>query len=224
MRGDELVVRTAWEAHVGTGRAATAELDSLLQRHREPVRRYHGVTHVAWVLRHVAELAADEPVDDLDAIVAAACFHDAVYRPDGPGSGADERASADLAERTLAGLGWTADRTRRVHDAIVATAHLTDDDDGGDSSGGDRALPHDTAVLVDADLAVLGAEPNAYDAYRRGVRLEYEHLDDATWRDGRRAVLRRLATLDPIFLTATGRRRWERRAHANLAAELRSLD
>ena len=40
-----------------------------------------------------------------------------------------------------------------------------------------------------ADLAVLGADVAGYDAYVTGVRQEYRHVDDATWREGRAAVL-----------------------------------
>ena len=82
----------------------------------------------------------------------------------------------------------------------------------------------DRAVLLDADLAVLGSEPAAYQAYVTGVRAEYGHLDDERWRSGRAAVLRGLLDRDPLYSTATGRERWERRARANLAAELATLE
>ena len=39
--------------------------------------------------------------------------------------------------------------------------------------------------MVDADLAVLGSEPAAYQAYVTGVRAEYGQLDDEQWRTGR---------------------------------------
>jgi predicted metal-dependent HD superfamily phosphohydrolase len=77
-------------------------------------------------------------------------------------------------------------------------------------------------MLADADLAVLGAEPAVYQAYVVGVRAEYGHLDDATWRTGRSAVLGSFLERDVIYLTPAMRPH-EPRARANLAAERASL-
>jgi predicted metal-dependent HD superfamily phosphohydrolase len=78
-------------------------------------------------------------------------------------------------------------------------------------------------VLIDADLAVLGTEPAAYQAYLTGVRAEYGHVDDAAWGQGRGAVVRALLARQPLYTTPTGRARWEARARANLTAELAAL-
>lgn len=210
----ELDLDLAWQRHVSTDRRL---LDRLLARHRERHRHYHTADHVARVLRHVEELAAAEPVEHLDEVVAAAFYHDAIHEPASP---ANERASARLARRDLAELGWSEAAVDRVAAMIAATAHLTDDGELDGRAGGDAS---DTAVLLDADLAVLGTDPAAYDAYVTGVRQEYEHLDDDAWTAGRASVLRTFLDRPAIYHTATGRARWEERARANLAAELASL-
>ena len=78
-------------------------------------------------------------------------------------------------------------------------------------------------MLLDADLAILSADPSAYEAYVRGVRGEYAHVDDAAWRVGRGAVLRSLLAPECRYSTATfvGR---DARARANLTAELVTLE
>ena len=76
--------------------------------------------------------------------------------------------------------------------------------------------------MLDADLAVLAAEPSRYQAYARGVRAEYTHVDDAAWRTGRAAVLRAFLDRPAIYRTAPMRNQ-EHRARANLAAELSGL-
>jgi predicted metal-dependent HD superfamily phosphohydrolase len=210
---DELEIGLAWHRSVGDGPEQSRVLTSLVARHREPHRRYHGVRHVCWVLRHVDELAAAEPVDDLAAIVVAACFHDAVYDPR---AAANEAASARLARHELAAISWPQDRIDAVGTMIEATASHVGD-------AGATAHEGDVAVLLDADLAVLGAPPNAYGAYATGVRAEYAHVDDAAWRSGRAAILRSLLERPVIYRTPTGRSRWESRARANLTAELASL-
>jgi len=208
MSDRELELEVAWQRHVATDRTL---LDRLLARHREKHRRYHTAAHVAWVIRHVDELASVEPIDHLDEVVAAAFYHDAVYEPTYP---ANERASARLARRDLASIGWDADAVERVASMIEATEHGATG--AGDTSG-------DTAVLLDADLAILGADPAGYSTYVTGVRAEYRHVTDDEWRTGRAAVLEGFLDRPTIYSTPAARELWETRARANLAAELAGL-
>jgi predicted metal-dependent HD superfamily phosphohydrolase len=225
MTVDETMLRVAWERSMGTDRPARRLFDAVVDRHREPHRHYHGLRHVAWVVRHVEALAEHEQVGDMGAVVAAAFFHDAVYQPT---ASDNEEASARLARRELTGLAdpaWPIDRIERVAAMIVATAtHLTPSthlSPSADEHEHDR--DHDTAVLLDADLGVLGTEPGAYQSYVNGVRAEYVHVGPAAWRDGRRAVVQALADRSQLYRTGTARRWWEARARANLTAELASL-
>jgi predicted metal-dependent HD superfamily phosphohydrolase len=206
MAAPEPELELAWQRHIGADQRL---LDRLLARHREKQRRYHTAAHVAWVIRHVEELGVVEPVDHLDEVVAAAFYHDAIYEPTHP---ANERASARLARRDLATLGWSDDRTERVGVMIEATAHQSPDAPSGD-----------TAILLDADLAILAADPAAYSDYVSGVRAEYRHVDDDEWRTGRTSVLQGFIDHTSIYSTPTARERWERRARANIAAELAAL-
>ncbi len=206
MAAPEPELELAWQRHLGDDRRL---LDGLLSRHREKQRRYHTANHVVWVIRHIEELAAAEHVDHLDEVVAAAFYHDAVYEPTHP---ANERASARLARRDLATLGWSNERIERVAAMIEATAH------------GDSPTPvGDTAVLLDADLAILGADPAAYSTYVASVRAEFRHVDDDAWRIGRGSVVQEFVDRTAIYATATARGLWEQRARANLAAELAAL-
>jgi predicted metal-dependent HD superfamily phosphohydrolase len=207
--GVELELRVAWQQHVGTSHAAGEWFDAVIARYREPARHYHDVRHVGWVVRHVAAIAERAPLDDIDATVAAAFFHDAVYDPR---RSDNEAASARLARRALGELDWAERRTRRVAELVLATA-------GHDVEGAD----HDTCVLLAADLAVLAAEPSRYSAYVTAVRREYDHIDDVKWRQGRSAVLRALLDKPRLFATDLGLDDWESRARGNIAAELASL-
>ena len=209
MSEPDLELVTAWQRYIASDQRL---LDALLGRHREKHRRYHTAAHVRWVIRHVEEITAEHPADHRDEVVAAAFYHDAVYEPAYP---ANERASARLARRDLAACGWDDERAERVGAMIEATAHMAN------ASGAPRL--GDTAILLDADLAILGADPAAYSAYVAGVRSEYRHLDDAEWADGRADVLRGFLDRPAIFLTAPAAQWWEARARANLSAELATL-
>lgn len=238
MSVDELELRLAWQRHVGEVHA----LDPLLDRYREAHRRYHGLRHLTWVVRHVQDLARTEPSEDLGAVVAAAFFHDAVYR----GRPDDEAASARLARRSLEAIGWTPGRAERVARLVHRTAgHLAELPSGAPAHERTDAPAHertdapprertdapedhtgfetDAAILLDADLAILGADPASYLDYVRGVRAEHADLDESAWRAGRTAAVRRLAAPEHRYRTGTARTRWEARARANLAAELSTL-
>jgi predicted metal-dependent HD superfamily phosphohydrolase len=202
----ELELELAWRNHISDDLQL---FERLMKRHREKHRRYHTAIHVAWVIRHVEELAQLEPVDHHDEIIAAGFYHDAIYEPTYP---ANERASARLARRDLAGLGWSEERVERAAAMIEATEH------------GATAPPNgDTAILLDADLAILGADAGTYATYVRAIRAEYRHVDDDGWRTGRGAVLQGFLDRPTIFTTPTGRARWESDARVNLAEELAGL-
>jgi predicted metal-dependent HD superfamily phosphohydrolase len=179
----------------------------LLARWSEPHRRYHDVGHLRAVLQAVDELSAE--ADDARAVQLAAWYHDAVYtgRP-----GADERASAQLAAAMLTDLGVGTEETAEVVRLVELTA--SHDPEPGDANG---------AVLCDADVAVLGGDPDAYAAYAAAVRDEYSDVPDEEFRSGRIAVLERLLAHQPLFRTATGRKRWEDAARHNVATELTLL-
>ena len=206
MAAPEPELELAWQRHLGDDRRL---LDGLLSRHREKQRRYHTATHVASVIRHIEELAVTEYAEHLDEVVAAAFYHDAVYEPI---HRANERASARLARRDLTTLGWSGERTERVAALIEATAH------------GESTTPvGDTAILLDADLAILGSDPAAYSIYVAGVRAEFRHVDDDEWRTGRASVVQGFVDRAAIYSTPTARGMWEQRARENLAAELAEL-
>jgi len=206
----EPALRARWARDVGTGSAPAAALDALLARYREPHRQYHTVAHLAEVLTAVDELLARAPaaLEDPRAVRFAAWFHDAVYDPRAA-AGANETASAALAARVLHDLRVPDARVSRTEALIRMTA-------------AHEPATSDEAVLADADLAILAARPAIYEAYRRGVRAEYAHVDELAWRTGRTAVLRTFLDRAAIFHVPPVEPR-EQRARANLAAELAQL-
>ncbi|MCU1394327.1 MAG: hypothetical protein JWM34_2755 [Ilumatobacteraceae bacterium] len=206
---DELV--DTWRRIAGSDHPSI-EAD-LIGRHGEPHRRYHTAEHVRWVLRHVDDLlavehATSEATVDADAIRIAALFHDIVYDPR---SSTNEADSAAIAVDACRAIGWPDARGEVVRDLILATA-------------GHEADDLAAAVLLDADLAVLGGDPAAYAAYAAQVREEYGFVPDDAWVVGRAAVLRTFRDRDHVFATATMATAREAAARRNLTAELAALD
>ncbi|HKE63508.1 MAG TPA: metal-dependent phosphohydrolase [Micromonosporaceae bacterium] len=200
---------------VSASAAASAAADAagadLLDRWSEPVRRYHTVDHLTFML-DVVDAAESFASADLSAVRLATWFHDAVYDPAALAAGANERASADLAATMLPRLAVNGDQTAEVVRLVLLTAdhHVGPADPNG-------------ALLADADLAILGTEPDRYRHYTEQIRAEYAHVPDYAFRAGRLTVLANLLALDPIYHLAPHRDAWEARARANLRNELREL-
>lgn len=184
--------------------------EELLERWSEPHRSYHAMTHLTAVLRGVGTLdrAGELPHAQRPVVALAAWFHDAVYSG---AAGSDEEASARLAEIRLEPL---------LDAAVVSeTARLVRLTERHDPLPDDR----NGAVLVDADLQILGQDPARYTRYTEAVRQDYQHVPEADFRRGRAQVLQRLLERSTLFHTAAGRTRWEPQARVNLRAELELL-
>jgi predicted metal-dependent HD superfamily phosphohydrolase len=206
-------VEAAWTDAVcllgGDRQLAVAAAADLGARYGESHRRYHTGAHVRAVVRDAGALAAELGLaaDERAVLTVAAGAHDVVYdgRP-----GDDERRSASWARDWLTRGGVAGPRVARVGELVLATiAH--------------SAPPDDLTAwaLLDADLAILGADAPVYDRYRVAVRDEYAAFDEAAWRAGRTAVMTGLLGREPLFGTGAARRRWE--ARASIARELDSL-
>jgi len=181
-----------------------AVVRELAARYGEPHRAYHNATHIAEVLRHFDDvwdaLGWDHPHDVFDAVL----FHDAIYDPLAKDN---EARSADLA----AAFG-ASDRTRAL---ILLTARH------GAIAPSD--VDRDAAHFLDCDTAILGAPPDAFDAYDAAVRREYAMVPDAAYRAGRAAFLRSLLDRPRIFLGDLFHARYDAAARANLARALSGL-
>ena len=197
---------------VGGDEATAREYGAdLTRRYAEPHRRYHTAEHIAAVLR-AADLLADAVGlghRDRALVTLAAWAHDVVYdaRP-----GDDERASATWARSALDAARVGPADIARVEQLVLFTAdHRAPDDDAA------------AAVLLDADLAVLGSAPAEYDAYAAAVRAEYADVPEHQWRLGRAHVLDQLLGTAALYRTPAARARWEQQAQLNLRRELATL-
>jgi len=183
-----------------------AVLPALLARWAEPHRRYHTLQHLGECL---ALLAAHRALAVHPGEVAVALwFHDAVYdtaRHD------NEAASADWAGRVLREAGAAQDVVARVDALILAPRHSQV-----------PATP-DERLLVDIDLAILGAAPARFDEYERQIRDEYAFVPDDVFRDKRADILRGFLARPALFSTAALAARLEAPARANLARAIARL-
>lgn len=174
----------------------------LVAAYGESHRRYHTEQHLSECLGHFSEAldCATQPGE----VEIALWFHDAIY--DLRGKDNEER-SADWAGRALEQAGADDALRRRVRALIMATRH--------------EALPcgKDEQLLVDVDLAILGAAPERFEEYGRQVRAEYSWVPGFIYRSKRKEILRSFLARESIYSTDHFKARYEAQARANLARE-----
>ncbi len=186
---------------------AAAVWQDLARRYSEADRAYHTLTHIAAMLAVVDEFG--DAVTDPLALRLAVWFHDAIYdarRTD------NEAESARYARGALEPALLPPSTLAAVERLILATkTHEADPTDG------------DAALLLDADLAILGASPADYDRYAQAIRKEYAWVSEDRYREGRRKVLDSFLERPRLYHTPALFARLEQAARANLKRESEML-
>ena len=193
---------------LGAGRQeADRVFADLAEAHSRPGRFYHTLDHIAHVLATVHELLgqARNPA----AVLLSVWCHDIVYNPRAKDN---EGRSAGWAAHVLGQLGVDDAIIGQVRRLILLTqTHQAASDD------------LDAHILLDADLAILGAAPEEYDQYARAIRREYAWVPEAEYRAGRKAVLESFQKREWIYRTEKLHQRLEATARDNLRREGDSL-
>lgn len=212
---------SAWvRSCMGAGATASPEEiravgTRLIDRWAGPGRHFHTLKHLADVLARVDELA--EETHEPEVVRLAAWYHGAIFDAANTAAyanrgGEDEVASAELARSELSSLGIPQARADRAHDLVIALKRHAS-----------APADFDCAVLCDADLAMLAAEPQRYKTYLRDIRSEYAHLPVEDYVRARIRILSRLLQRPALFASPLGAA-WEEPARQNVAAELQRLE
>jgi predicted metal-dependent HD superfamily phosphohydrolase len=188
----------AWRGVGATG-DGKAISQALLARYNEPHRKYHTIQHLAECLETFDQMSqlALHPA----AVEMALWFHDAIYdlkRSD------NEERSAQWANTVLRVACASSETAERVASLVMATKHACA-----------PATP-DEQVLVDIDLAILGANEQRFAEYERQIRDEYAFVPDNLFRRKRQAILQSFLQRPRIYSTAHFHMVFEQAARSNL--------
>ncbi len=184
---DKFVKRwQALAANIGLDRAKSQQFgDYLLAQYSGSGRHYHGVGHIVSMLDGFDALKAtfEHPL----AAELAIFFHDVIYDPSRRDN---EEQSAKKMQDLLGGL---VDRTllETAGGSIEATRQHT------------LTPSHDTNLLLDLDMAILGQPWPVYERYAQGVMQEYLPVyGEMAYRHGRRTLfLEPTIAHGTVFLT-----------------------
>ncbi len=166
----------------------------------EPHRAYHTLEHVGECLALLDRFAslAMFPTE----VELAVWYHDAIYDP--RRSDNEARSAALCLARLDAPTGVVSERIQQL---ILATTH-----------GEGQALAEgDCALLLDIDLAILGASTERFERYEAAIRYEYAFVPDETFYAVRGELLHRLLERPTLYQLPEFQRQFEGAARSNLA-------
>lgn len=185
---------------------------SLVGAYQQKHRYYHTVEHINAMLGHFDSCSntSGYPCE----LELSIWFHDAIYAPF---SSTNEVDSAAWAERFLREHQYDENATQRVSRMILATRH-----DHTDNTE-ETQEHHDTQLLVDIDLSILGTTPEVYDRYETLIRKEYRRVPSFIYKRKRRALLESFLAKPKIYQTPTFEDRYEKSARLNLSRAIKAL-
>ncbi|MBD0266270.1 MAG: hypothetical protein ICV78_27200 [Tolypothrix sp. Co-bin9] len=187
--------------------AAEKAFNLLVEAYSSSDRYYHTLKHIYHVLKTIDNLQGY--TRNLANVQFAAWFHDVVYDTKAQNN---EEKSADYACELLSNLGIPPSNITAVACLIINTKnHQAAADD------------FDSQVLLDADLAILAANPVQYREYANSIRQEYAWVSEAEYIVGRAHVLKRFLQRQRIYFTTLMFEVGEKPARCNLNAEIQYL-
>lgn len=191
--------------HLGTSESLDM-FDQLEKAYSESHRAYHTSDHIEDCLSQLDEVF--DLAKNADEIETALWFHDAIYSVR---TGGNERKSAKLAIDFLRGTGVSNEFGVNVNRHILATEH--------------QSVPADpdTALTVDIDLSILGADTKVYDEFENNIRKEYDWVPEQMYVQKRKTILNGFLRREAIYNTEYFQKNFESAARRNLARQIKKL-
>lgn len=175
-------------------------------KYSEKSRHYHDLLHLENMFRELDSVK--DRIKNFTAVSFAVFYHDIIYNS---ASKSNEEKSASYAESRLGNLGLPQDLISKITTQIIATKTHQ------------KAEDTDTNYLLDADLSILGKDPEVYLDYTRKIRKEYFIYPDLLYKPGRKKVLKHFLELESVFKTDEFRGKYELKSKKNMAEELKIL-
>jgi predicted metal-dependent HD superfamily phosphohydrolase len=196
-----------WDA-LGATHIDRGLFNRLLAAYSEGQRHYHTLQHLRECLAHCEAAAslARRPAE----VELALWFHDAVYDPRRTDN---EERSAEWAARSVRAAGCAEEVAQRVEALVLATrSHEAAVD-----------ADADTRLLLDVDLAILGAAPARFAQYGQQIRAEYAHVPPAEFAARRRRILAGFLARPRLYATDAFHDALEARARDNLRRAIEAV-
>jgi predicted metal-dependent HD superfamily phosphohydrolase len=193
-----------WQGLVPDHPQSNRIFDQVIDSYSGAQRFYHTTQHLC----HLIELLQESSVDD-PAAYWAAFYHDYIYvagKPD------NEAKSADFANAHLNQLNVNSSIIERCCELILMTkTHQMHQQDKL------------AACFLDADMAILGVDPESYAVYVANIKKEFSSIPGFLFNQGRKKFITGCLNQQRLYYTDWFFDRFEIQARKNLAWELTTL-
>ena len=172
--------------------------NKLVVAYSEKQRAYHTVQHLYECLSLLESVRSY--LNDVNAVVLALWFHDAVYDPQAKDN---ELKSSELFEQYLA-QDLSIGITQKIKRWILATQKH------------EATNELDLQFLLDIDLAILAASSDRFAEYERQIQKEYAWVDPEIYSIKRKEVVAHFYQTEPLYQTEYFQKSFEQKAKQNL--------
>jgi len=179
----------------------------IFTRYSNHKRHYHTISHLEAIITDLQEVKLN--IKDLDTTLFVVFYHDIIYKPS---SSSNEADSAKLAKKRLTEIDYPVDKIEKCVTMILATKQHELSED------------NDTNYLIDADIAILGKNPEDYQKYTEQIREEYTIYADFMYKSGRKKALQHFLQMETIYKTEHFIKEYEKQARINISNELEGLN
>lgn len=181
---------------------------ALIDSYTEPGRYYHNLIHIATMLEMIGEEESNP--DRYFELAPAVLFHDFIYDAQAKDN---EEQSSEYAATCLPHYNVPKETIDIICELILCTKNH-------------QILPNipGSALMIDADLSILGSEPPLYDAYAKAIRKEYAFVPQDRYRKGRIEFLQRFLDQPTIYKTPRIEVSHGSQARANMEREIATLN
>ncbi len=193
-----------WD-RLGLPRPADSVFDGLIAHYGEPHRAYHTLDHIQECF---VQLDSVPQVPSREELELALWFHDVIYDTHAHDN---EEQSAEWGRRVMLACDMPLPAIERVDQLILVTKH--------DAPPGSPA----ESLMIDIDLAILGATKVRFDEYEAQVRQEYAWVPEDVFRSTRAQILKGFECRPRIYHSDFFFARLETPARDNLARSLAKL-
>ncbi|MFY1047156.1 hypothetical protein [Chryseobacterium sp. GP-SGM7] len=176
------------------------------KKYSEKNRYYHNVQHLENMFSEL-EFVKDT-ILNFSNLSFSVFYHDVIYDAT---SKLNEEKSAEFAKSRLQKLCLDETDITEISAQILAT------------KSHEKSEKSDINYLLDADLSILGKDPETYLDYTKNIRKEYSIYPDFLYKPGRKKVLRHFSELENIFKTDYFKTKYEIQARMNIENELKFL-
>lgn len=180
-------------------------LVKVIQCYNNKSRHYHNLTHI----RRMLDAAYTLKLNLSESMRIAILFHDIVY--DAKSKTNEEASVAAMNILCAPENDEEYAILSKSSEIIIATKNHKSDD-------------ADTCVVLDLDLAELGAEWDRYKYNEHNIRKEFAHVSDEEWTLGRNAFLHSMLDKEHIYSTKLFRELFENKARHNMGASIMGLE